>query len=485
MNRLRLTQNVTKNQVFPRRFAFLSGKTGQEGQSISNRPSFSPDALADIAKRAAKRQSKNCSILSGRLGSAAKDAHQQVTADLLELQSSPTANGVLHNLEDAKGREYKCSVGFEFAYSRLSDNYQKRQTTRQRKRIYDAFMDHLAEIKDQGLEVCFFTPTFPNLLGVGFAENADFHALAWELFLKKLIVRRFFKGGYNRTEFTLGGKADRAKTGRKFDLSVNGINWHSHALTILKMPLEFGDSQELENLLAGMDKDKKYTAKDKRLVRRSIRIVKVWTACLKAAHQAIFKKSLKIKTLSKQVKVTFQKVDISEIEEHSNENRKGILFELCGYTAKQTDFMELEPELLAEAEAVFRNRRVLNPFGCFKKEAKRKTSADKQPKDELINLSDPLLKQPTYRLKKEGKRGVKSLRYQTFTDAKKSLRKIGIEMCEAGKREDWLRHLEKIKNSLISRRRNRMMTRFPNGIFTDLTGQRYYGENAKSFLAGH
>jgi hypothetical protein len=376
-------------------------------------------------------------------------------------------------------------VNIEFSYSRLSDAYQRKQTTRQRKKIYEAFLSRMDEIKDRELEVCFFTPTFPNLLGVGFEKNAAFQARAWELFLKNSFIREIFEGGYAKTEFTTGNKKQREKEGRRFSLELDGINYHCHALTILKKALAFDDSHELENRLLAMNKDQSLVAEDKRLIRRSLRVVKIWTRCLKVAHREVFQKFLRIKTKSGNAKVSFQKVNLSEIENHSDAKQKGILFELCGYAAKQADFMDLDPELLAEAEEVFRNKRIINPFGCFRSKPKTKTERNNNLDEQSDNLTDPLLNHQTYRKENEPNIKAKLLRYQTFKGDLKSLKKIGIGLCESGQREAWLKHLKNISDSLIALRRNRMLSRFPNAIFTDLEGNIFYGSEVRRTLEGH
>jgi hypothetical protein len=437
--------------------------------------------------RTAKRQAQNSLLLSSRLKVANErepDNRQLVVADMLALEGDDKANGVLLNLEDGKGRQYSCPIGFQFAYSRLSDSYQRKQTSRQRKRLHTAFLEKLDFIKEKEYEVCFFTPTYPNLLGVGFEENARFHSKSWELFLRDSFIRDVFAGGYSRTEFTAGKKKERLETGASFDLNVHGLNFHSHALVILKKSLAFGDSHQLENKLQGI-KDGNITVskEEKLLLGRSLRIVQKWSDCLRLAHKEVFGKCLKIKTKSKNAKVDFQKVELAEIENHSNEKRKGVFFELCGYAAKQADFKSLSPELLEEGERVFENKKILMPFGCFKN-SKSKTESDNKPKSEVNNINYPLSKQQTQCKNSEPKIDVKSFCYQTLTDTKKSLKKIGIEMCEAGKRNEWLIHLGKIKNYLITSNRNNLLKRFPSAVFTDLTGQRYYGANLQLLLAG-
>jgi hypothetical protein len=482
MNTLNITQIVVKGKFAP-----------MNAEKKSNLEfSISSLRLAQNLKTA-KSQAQNSLLLASRLKVANEiepDNHQLVIADLLEVEGDPKANGVLHNLKDGKEREYSCAIGAQFAYNRLSATYQRRQTSRQRRRLQTAFMEKLDFIQKNNLEVCFFTPTYPNLLGVGFEKNAEFHAKVWELFLRDKFIRKMFLGGYSRTEWTAGKKKERLETGASFDLNVDGLNWHNHALVILKKALAFGDSHQLENRLEGIKQGKiTVSKKEKLLLGRSLKIVKKWTEFLKVAHKQVFKKCLKIKTISGNSKVDFKKVDLAEIENHSNKNRKGILFEICGYISKQSDFKSLSPELLKEGEAVFRHKRVLVPFGCFKQRLPdfhffhaflsvwTDSEKQEQPKE-------PLLKSYTCRKDFDPEINAKFLCYQTLTDTKKSLKKIGLEMYEAGKGKDWLVHLGKIKNYLITKHRNNLLKRFPNATFTDLTGQTYYGRNRQLLLEG-
>jgi hypothetical protein len=447
--------------------------------------SISSPRLAQNLKTA-KRQAENSLLLASRLKVANEiepDNHQLVIADLLALEGDPKANGVLHNLKDGKEREYSCAIGVQFAYNRLSDTYQRKQTSRQRKRLQKAFMEKLDFIEEKKYEVCFLTPTYPNLLGVGFEQNAKFHAKSWELFLRDKFIRKMFLGGYSRIEFVAGKKKERLETGASFDLNVHGLNWHNHALVILKEALEFDDSHQLENRLEGIKQGKITVSKEEKLLLgRSLRIVQKWSDCLRLAHKEVFGKCLKIKTKSKNAKVDFQKVDLEQIKNHSNKTRKGVLFEVCGYTAKQADFKSLSPELLSEGEQVFRKKKILMPFGCFKK-SKSKTESDNEP-SEVSNIADPSLKLHVQRKDFDPEINAKFLSYQTLTDTKKSLKKIGLEMYEAGKGKDWLIHLGKIKNYLITSNRNNLLKRFPNATFTDLTGQTYYGRNRQPLLEG-
>ncbi len=290
--------DISQGLASPPFITSVCGEAQKEEQAVS--ACSSPLSTRNL--RTAKRQADSSKLLASRLKIANKneeeaDVYQLVLADLLELESDEKANGVLHNLNDGKGREYSCAIGTQFAYSRLSVCYQRKQTATQRKRLQMAFMEKLDFIEKNKLEVCFFTPTYPNLLGVGFERNSEFHAKAWELFLRSKSIRKAFAGGYSKTEFTLGEEKKRLETGESFDLDKHGINFHNHALVILKKALAFADSHQLENKLEAIRKGKITVSKEEKLlIGRSVRIGKKWTECLKIAHKEVLGKSLKIKT---------------------------------------------------------------------------------------------------------------------------------------------------------------------------------------------
>jgi hypothetical protein len=62
------------------------------------------------------------------------------------------------------------------------------------------------------------------------------------------------------------------------------------------------------------------------------------------------------------------------------------------------------------------------------------------------------------------------------------LKTYGIRLCSQGLRDTWLRYLEVNKDFIIAKSRDGLLGRFPNSVFTDLSGQSYYGWNAKRLL---
>jgi hypothetical protein len=196
---------------------------------------------------------------------------------------------------------------------------------------------------------------------------------------------------------------------------------------------------------------------------------------------------MKVKTLSGSCRVDFKEVDVSEIENYDpNEKQTGVLFELAGYTSKQANFVGLLKNeakgaaLLAEAEYVFRNKRILTGFGVFKARPKATSS---------------LLKEETYRCKSEPQTRVSANEHRTNNAKDKILRSgvdridfsrniviNGIAMIELGLEAVWIQKLLEVKPKLIKYRREKLLESFPNAIFTDLTGEKYYGQNAYKFL---
>jgi hypothetical protein len=330
----------------------------------------------------------------------------------------------------------------------------------------EAFASRLDEVKEHKLSVSFLTPTFPNLLGIGFADNDRFQAKAWELFLQMQIFGEFFYAGFSKTEWTIA---------EGFDLYKDGINYHSHVLCINHKPFAEGVTPDLENKLAFMNKDKRYTAEDKRLLRNSLRIVSAWTNCLQKAHRELFGKPLKVKTNSGRVRFTFQNVNISEIKSYDiDEARNGIFWEIAktaNYTAKGNSYKGLTPELLLEAENVFSGKRLINSFGVFRKQVERTSET-----------SPNLVKQLTKQSENYTEQTPNSLYDNVLRGENEPLKSYGIRLCEQGLRDTWLRYLEVNKDLIISKRRDALLERFPNSVFTDLTGQSYYGWQAVKSL---
>jgi hypothetical protein len=438
---------------------------------LRTKPNFS--AIEKSRKRA--KQNLRTGEILGQIAGARGDVSAEVVADLLKLSGCDKANGELTNLVDKKGRVFNCPHSLISANTRLDTNYQVKTARRHRKRIYEAFVDRIDEIKEYDLNVSFLTPTFPNLLGVGFADNNSFQTKAWELFLQSKIFGEFFYAGFSKTEWTLGGSGERIRSGRAFDLHEDGINYHSHVLCINYKSFAEGETFQLENKLEFMKNDKHCTANDRRLLRNSLRVVSAWTKCLQKAHREIFGSSLKVNTNSGRVKFTFQNVPINEIQAFDmEESKNGVFWEIAktvNYTAKGNNYNGLPPELLLEAENVFRGKRLINPFGVFRKQVVKASAT-----------SQPLVKPPTKQSEKPVSLVDNSLFDNALRGETESLKNYGIRLCSQGLRDTWLRYLEVNKGLLITKRRDALLGRFPNAVFTDLSGQKYYGWKARRLL---
>jgi hypothetical protein len=425
-------------------------------------------ALEKSRRRA--NQNEQTGQVLGKVAETQKDAAAEVTADLLKLSAYPKASGELTNLKDKKGRAFNCPHSFISANSILDKNYQTRTARRHRKTIYEAFTKHLPDIVEHDLDVSFLTPTFPNLLGIGFADNDRFQTKAWELFLQTKVFADFFYAGYSKTEWTLGNKTERDNTNRAFDLSLDGINYHCHALCINYKPFAGGETSQIENELLWMHQNGK-TVKEKRPLLNSLKIVSAWTKCLKKAHREIFGKFLRIKTNSRRARFTFQSVGVEEIKAYdSDESKNGIFWEIAktaSYAAKGASFKDLPPELLLEAENVFKGKRLINPFGAFRKYAESRETT-----------SPTLVKPPTKQSGNTRRDSYNSLFDNVLRGENEPLKTYGIRLCEQGLRDTWLRYLDVSKDLIIAKRREALLERFPNSVFTDLSGQSYYGWQA-------
>jgi hypothetical protein len=316
-------------------------------------------------------------------------------------------------------------------------------------------------------------------LGIGFEQNDEFQAAVWEMFLQDEVFHEFFYAGYAKTDWTLGGKTERRKTGRAFDLNLDGINYHLHALSINYKPLAAGETGALENRLAYMKRypnSKKHTADDRRAIRNSLKVVKAWTKCLKTVYKKMFGKSLRIKTKSGLARFTFQNVSVDEIKNYdAGESKSGIFFEIAktaSYTAKGLDFKELTPELLHDAEKTFRNKRVINPFGAFRQAVQKKSNAG----------APSLVNQPTQQLKNAQHETDNTLFDNCLSGEKETLKNYGIRLCSQGLRDTWLNYLKINAPLIIEKKRNNLLGRFPHAVFTDLNNKSYYGWRAEKLI---
>jgi hypothetical protein len=407
------------------------------------------------------------------------DIESLVSSDMLILSADKRANGSLKNLVDKKGREYECAVALVPASTVLDAAYSAKKARTHRKLISDKFVAALPDVIEFGLNIGFQTPTYPNLLGLGFSQNDEFQTAVWEMFLQGKVFHEFFYAGYTKTDWTLGGKTERRKTGRAFDLNLDGINYHSHTLSINHKPLAAGETSYLENKLAYMKRypnSKKHTAADIRAVRNSLKVVKFWTHCLKTVYQKMFGKSLRIKTKSGLARFTFQNVSVDEIKNYdAGESKSGIFFEIAktaSYTAKGLDFKELTPELLHDAERTFRNKRIINPFGAFRQPVQRQVKTD----------APSLVNQPTQQPENAQLEKDNTLFDNVLSGEKERLKNYGIRLCSQGLRDTWLNYLKINAPLIIEERRNNLLGRFPHAVFTDLNNKSYYGWQAKKLV---
>jgi hypothetical protein len=426
------------------------------------------------------------------------DIESLVSSDLLILSGDKRANGSLKNLVDKRGREYECAVALVQASTVLDTAYSAKKARTHRKLISDAFVAALPDIIEFGLNIGFQTPTFPNLLGFGFEQNDEFQTAVWEMFLQDKVFHEFFYAGYAKTDWTLGGKGERKRRKRAFDLFLDGINYHIHALSINHKPLAAGETSKLEDRLTRLKAKKTDLKKseshiiqfykiEKRLIRNSLKVVKAWTHCLKTVYKKMVGKPLRIKTKSGLARFTFQNVSVDEIKNYdAGESKSGIFFEIAktaSYTAKGLDFKELTPELLHDAEKTFRNKRIINPFGAFRQAAQRRVEL---PISFVVRsrwmLLNYLVNQPTQQPAKPQLETDNTLFDNVLSKEKETLKKYGIRLCSQGLRNTWLNYLKVNAPLIIERRRNDLLGRFPHAVFTDLNNQTYYGWRAEKLI---
>jgi hypothetical protein len=288
---------------------------------------------------------------------------------------------------------------------------------------------------------------------------------AWELFLQTKVFDDFFYAGYQKTESTLGNRAERKRLKRAFDLKLDGLNYHCHLVCINYKPFANGNTPEIENKLLSLRKNGG-TATEKRPLLNSLRVVSAWTLCIRKAHQEIFNKSLRIKTNSGRARFSFENVPLDQIKEFNlDESRNGIFWEIAkavNYTGKAASFRDLPPELLLEAENVFRNKRLINPFGAFRKYVQKD-----------FNDTDHLVNQSTKQTENTPCNSRKWLFDNVLRGKNEPLKTYGIRLCEQGLRDTWLKYLKENIDGIIKKRRDALLERFPHAVFTDLSGKSY------------
>ncbi len=444
------------------------------GREPVSKPKRQFSAL-DKSRRRAKQNLETGKVL-GEIARKRGDISAEVTADLLKVSADKRANGELINFVDRNGRKFNCPQSLFSANTRLDTNYAIKSARRHRKRIYEAFESHLEKIIENDWSVSLLTPTYPNLLGIGFELNDDFQAGALERFLQMKIFDEFFYAGFIKTESTLGNSRERAKTGRDFDLFIDGLNYHNHAIVVNHKPFADGETSELENRLAFMQKNPgKVDAGEMQKVKDSLRLVDAWTDCLNKSHLEIFGKPLQVNTKSGRVRFKFQNVSLDEIKEYEpNESRNGIFWEVAktiDYTAKGSSFKDLPPDLLLEAETTLRGKRIINSFGAFRNQVKRKLET-KPSLVKPVNITEQELtgSEP------------KSLFDNALRGENEKLKTYGIRLCEQGLRATWLRYLDANKGVMIENRRKALLERFPNAVFIDLDGETHTGWQVDKML---
>ncbi len=86
-----------------------------------------------------------------------------------------------------------------------------------------------------------------------------------------------------------------------------------------------------------------------------------------------------------------------------------------------------------------------------------------------------LVKPPTQQSGNKRANSYNSLFDNVLRGENEPLKTYGIRLCEQGLRDTWLRYLDVNKDLIIAKRREALLTRFPNSVFTDLSGKSYYG----------
>jgi hypothetical protein len=88
-------------------------------------------------------------------------------------------------------------------------------------------------------------------------------------------------------------------------------------------------------------------------------------------------------------------------------------------------------------------------------------------------------KATTYRNEQTAELSLNSLFIDTLRGENEKLKDYGIRLCSLGQRAHWENYLFSQRDFLVAQQRETLLSRFPDGIYTDNTGQKFYGWRAE------
>jgi len=157
-------------------------------------------------------------------------------------------------------------------------------------------------------------------------------------------------------------------------------------------------------------------------------------------------------------------VDIRSVKKYAKKRSitmEGALLEVCKYTTKGSDFEKVPVDQLVEIEAALRGRQMVKAYGIFNNHKGRVKEMDTSShEDTLLDTQHTTDGKPRF---KRNERSVKSLV------------KLGQELIESGKRNEWLKILRLAMESRREFRQKQLAMKYPRATFKTLDGKKWNG----------
>jgi hypothetical protein len=157
-------------------------------------------------------------------------------------------------------------------------------------------------------------------------------------------------------------------------------------------------------------------------------------------------------------------VDIRSVKKYAKRRSvtmQDALLEVCKYTTKGSDFEKVPVEQLVEIEAALRGRQMVKSYGIFNNhKGKTKGIGTNLAGDTSLDTQHTTDGKPRF---KRNERAVKSLV------------KLGQELIESGRRNEWLILLRLTMQSRREFRRQSLAMKYPRAFFETLSGRKWTG----------
>jgi len=300
--------------------------------------------------------------------------------------------------------------------SRMSPAYRESSSIRARKRAEAKISKH-KQLVSQEWRFATFTMPF---LKADVEKVLAILSRSVELLKKRKIFRSNVDGAFCGEELTIGDAS-----------TDNFTHFHSHIHVLM-----LGKYIE-QNLLA-----------------------EVWTDCVeKACGEFGVEFSIPNLTTNRLV------VDIRNVKKYAKKRSitmQDSLLEVCGYVVKGSDFEKVPVEQLVQIESALRGRQMVKAYGIFNKH-KGKGKDINSSKDTYVHnnyTTDGNTHKPTNKRDKP---------------RAKNLLKVGQELIENGKRNEWLKILRLTMQSRREFRRDYLAFKYPHATFSTLDGNEWSG----------